>query len=167
MRRRTDESDVIQQTFIEVNRDLADFHGDTEVAWNAWISAILRNKTAHTNERHVHAQKRSVKAEVHLDDSHINGGALRDKLPGSDPSPSYSSVRKELAEFVQCAMSKLTAEQRQVIILRFFSQQSLVEISKAIGKSMTATAAFSSEGRNGFGKNWATILSTTCRSADG
>src|SRR5262245_7270734 len=39
-------SDLVQQTFLEAQRDLPGFHGESDEEWRAWLRRLLLNNLA-------------------------------------------------------------------------------------------------------------------------
>lgn len=63
MRRRWDDSDVIQETLLAAHRRLASFRGERELELHRWFEQILANiQTDYV--RAAHAAKRDVRCEV-------------------------------------------------------------------------------------------------------
>src|SRR4051812_35536174 len=58
-------SDLVQQTFLEAQRDFAGFQGATQEALQAWMRRLLLNNLANFR-RDLHRDKRRVSREVAL-----------------------------------------------------------------------------------------------------
>ncbi len=77
---RVDPSDIVQQTCLEVHRDLAMFRGDHEGQFIAWIRRILENSVRDMIEMHIGTQKRSLFREDRRD---LSGDGRRAGCEGS------------------------------------------------------------------------------------
>ena len=62
--RRVDPSDVVQETFIEVNRRLPQYLEQRPIPLYPWIRKVAAEKLADLADRHIHAQCRSVRREA-------------------------------------------------------------------------------------------------------
>ena len=62
-----DASDLVQQTFLEAHRDLAQFEGTGEPALAAWLRRILIHNLAQQAE-YRNRQKRGRRGRISLDD---------------------------------------------------------------------------------------------------
>ncbi len=148
LRRRVDPSDVVQLTFLEAQRDLPNFRGDSPAEFGAWLKNILRNNLATAVARHVTTQKRSLKREVGgppglTDESAGNWiAALPDKLS----SPSGQAMRAEAALELIESLHKLPETQAEAIRLRYMEGHTLAEIVERMGKSETAVAGLLKRG---------------------
>src|ERR1700735_3965927 len=61
-------SDLVQQTFLEAQRDFAAFHGTTHAALLAWMRQLLINNLANFR-RDFQRDKRRVSREISLPDT--------------------------------------------------------------------------------------------------
>ena len=62
-------SDLVQETFLEAQRDFAGFRGRSQPELRAWLRQILRNNLANFHRRFRDADKRRLDREVSLDRS--------------------------------------------------------------------------------------------------
>ena len=61
-------SDVVQDTFLEAQRDFPQFTGSTRAEFVAWLSRILENNSTNLVHAYRNRRKREVAREVSLDD---------------------------------------------------------------------------------------------------
>src|SRR4051794_5914964 len=52
MQAKIDPSDLVQQTLLDAHRGFADFRGQTEAEWCAWLRRILSHNTGDFIRRH-------------------------------------------------------------------------------------------------------------------
>jgi RNA polymerase sigma-70 factor (ECF subfamily) len=145
LRRRIDPSDIVQHTYLEVQRDLHAFRGTTPAEFAGWIRNILKHNVATAIARHVSAKKRSIGREVNLaNDS--NAGNWVAQMPGSTTSPSKRLIRKEAEVAMLDALTRLPESQAEAVRLRYMEGLTLAEICERIGKSETAAAGLLKRG---------------------
>src|SRR5688572_10144944 len=65
-------SDLVQQTFLDAQRDFHRFQGDSDVELRAWLREVLRCNAANF-ARHHRAQKRQAAREVPLEPPTASG----------------------------------------------------------------------------------------------
>jgi RNA polymerase sigma-70 factor, ECF subfamily len=143
---RVDAMDVVQQTLLEVQRDLDSFRGQTEEELLAWIRRVLYHNVAQLIQRHWEAKKRSLQQECSLDEPMNEGFALRDCLAGDQTSPSQRAMRGEAAVRLAQAIGQLPEDQQEAIRLRHLEGYSLRELAEAMGRSETAVAGLLKRG---------------------
>lgn len=56
-------SDVVQETFVDAQRDFASFQSETEEELRLWLHRILLNNLADLRKRYLRAKKRQVRLE--------------------------------------------------------------------------------------------------------
>jgi RNA polymerase sigma-70 factor (ECF subfamily) len=130
-------SDLVQQTFLDAQRDFTCFRGDTEAELLAWLRRLLLNNLTDF-ARGFAADKRDVRREVALaagDSSADEGGGLA----ADTPTPSGEAIGRERAEAVQRALDRLPENYRRVLGLRYQQGCSFEEIGRQLG--LTANAA--------------------------
>ncbi len=150
LRRRIDPADVVQITFLEAQRDLASFRGQSPAEFAGWLRGMLKNNVATAVTRHVTAQKRSLKREVNAGARPTGkdsaGAGWIQQLPGSTTSPSGVAIRAEAVVVLIEALHQLPETQAEAIRLRYMEGLPLVEIVERTGKSETAVAGLLKRG---------------------
>jgi RNA polymerase sigma-70 factor (ECF subfamily) len=129
-------SDLVQQTFLEAQRDFAGFRGTTQEALLAWVRRLLLNNLANFR-RDYRRDKRRVTLEVTLpggDSSARHGGGL----PGGTPTPSALAMRDEQKQLLESAIDRLPEDYRRVIQLRYREERSFEEIAEAMQRTQNA-----------------------------
>ena len=76
-----------------------------------------------------------------MDDSHAPGGALKNGLAGNDETPSRRAMQSEETVSLNLAIDKMTADQREVIRMRYMEDMSLKELAQHFGRSEAAVAS--------------------------
>jgi RNA polymerase sigma-70 factor (ECF subfamily) len=131
LRAKAGASDLVQETFLEAQRDFPQFRGASEEELRAWLRRLLLNNVANFTRRY-HVGKRQVGREQPLEPSSWSGtpgGAL----PADMPSPSGDAVEREQAEEVRRALERLPEKDRQMLRWRYEEQRSFEEIGRLLG----------------------------------
>jgi RNA polymerase sigma-70 factor (ECF subfamily) len=129
-------SDLVQETFLEAQRDFRRFQGTSEAELLAWLRQILVNNLANFTRR-FRAGKREVNREVGLDtDDSARAGAAA--LPDSILTPGSQAVEREQAEVLHRSMERLPDDYRQVLALRYQEGRSFEEIGALLNRSPDA-----------------------------
>jgi RNA polymerase sigma-70 factor (ECF subfamily) len=129
-------SDLVQQTFMEAQRDFARFQGTTEAELLAWLSQLLQNNVANFARGLRGTHKRDILREVALPGS--DSTAAHSGPAAQMPSPSAQAMEHEQAEALERALARLPADYRQVLALRFQEQRSFEEIGRLLQRSPDA-----------------------------
>ncbi|MBW3600449.1 MAG: sigma-70 family RNA polymerase sigma factor [Planctomycetes bacterium] len=146
---RVDASDVVQQTCMEAHRDFAAFRGGHEGELLAWLRRILEHNAAHTIERHIYAQKRTLDREKPLDDSQSAAGPLLGRLAAEQTSPSRRAMLGEAAVRLAQALEHLPEDQREAVRLRHLEGWTLDQLTEHFQRSETAVAGLLKRGLRG------------------
>jgi RNA polymerase sigma-70 factor (ECF subfamily) len=131
-------SDLVQETFLEAQRDFAQFHGDSEAELLAWLRRLLLNNLANFTRHYRATGKRRVGLEKALaaDDSSCPAG---ERLAADTPSPSGEAQANEQAEAVRQALERLPEDYRRIIVLRYQEKRPHEEIARLMNRSANAT----------------------------
>jgi RNA polymerase sigma-70 factor (ECF subfamily) len=134
-----DASDIVQQTLLEACRDLPAFRGQTEPELLAWLKQILAHVLGHEIRRYHGTQQRDAGREVSLEDELSRSSQrLGDLLAYSGPSPSGEAVRRERELQVADVLGRLSADHREVIVLRNLAGLSHEEVAARMNRSVGA-----------------------------
>jgi RNA polymerase sigma-70 factor (ECF subfamily) len=130
-------SDLVQDTFLEAQRDFHQFHGNSEEELRAWLRQLLRHNLADFTRRYRGTGKRGVGREQPLD----AGGSAAEPgagLAAPDPSPSRVTAAQEQAEALRRALERLPEDYRQVLLLRHQEKLAFKEIARRMGREPPA-----------------------------
>ncbi len=130
-------SDLVQETFLEAQRDFAQFHGVSEEELLAWMRQILLNNMANFTRSFRETAMRTVDREVHLSADDVSFG-LAKNVAANDLSPSGMLLAQEQAQKLQDALTRLPCEYRQVLLLRYQGQHPFEEIAGKMNRSANA-----------------------------
>jgi RNA polymerase sigma-70 factor (ECF subfamily) len=143
---RVDASDVIQQTFLEAHRSFQQFAGQDARELAAWLHGILDHKVAGAVRDHTLLQKRDVRRERSMDDSHGGKAPLKQQLNAGHSSPSQKAIRGEEEQRLFEALTSLPADQSEAVRLRHLEGWALADIARHLGRSPAATAGLIKRG---------------------
>ncbi|MEN6458160.1 MAG: sigma-70 family RNA polymerase sigma factor [Thermoguttaceae bacterium] len=138
LRRKVDASDLVQETMLEACRDFDRFQGHSEQEWLAWLRKILNHNAADFVRRYRGTAKRAASREVPFrdpDDS-LARGAPEPVADGPTPSQEFLQLDTELR--VTAALSQLTPDHQEVILLRNLQRLSFNEVAERMERSRPA-----------------------------
>lgn len=133
---KVDPSDLVQETFLDAHRQMPNFKGGTEAELLAWLRRIMAGQVAMTVRRFVGAKGRDVNLErgiaQQIEQSSV---ALDGALVGSQTSPSQHASRREQAVLLADALSRLSEDHREAIVLRHLEALSVAETAARMRRS--------------------------------
>ena len=138
LRRKVDASDLVQETMLEAFRDFDRFEGHSEQEWLAWLRKILNHNAADFVRRYRGTAKRAAGREVHFRDP------ADSRLPGApepaaqQPTPSQEFLQLDTELRVTAALSDLTPDYQEVIVLRNLQRLSFNEVAQRMDRSRPA-----------------------------
>ena len=137
LRGKVDESDLVQETFLEAHRRFGRFRGTTEAELMGWLRQILAGVVASLLRRYYGTQRRNVRLERELaDDLDRSSQALAGRLAARQSSPSERAARREQAVLLADALERLPDDYREVIILRYLEGLAPPEVAERMGRSV-------------------------------
>lgn len=140
---RVSPSDVVQETMLRAHKHFGQFRGTTEQELLAWLRQILVNSLAKFVEQHMLAARRDVRREVSIErigaaieHSTIQLAAL---VPAATTSPSMAVQQREEAVVLADRLAQLSADYREVLVLRNLQGLPFDEVAARMGRSVGAT----------------------------
>jgi RNA polymerase sigma-70 factor (ECF subfamily) len=131
-------SDLVQETFLEAQRDFARFHGTRAEELRAWLRRLLLNNVANFTRQYRERAKRQVGREIPLE----AGGSSHERGVGLEAdtlSPSGEALAQEQAEALAQAVQRLPPDYRQVLALRHEEQLTFEEIGQRMQRTANAS----------------------------
>jgi RNA polymerase sigma-70 factor, ECF subfamily len=129
-------SDLVQDTFLEAQRDFDQFQGNRPEDLRAWLLSILRNNFGNLVRAYRINKKRQIDREIRLDEERP-GPDIERILAAFTPSPAAQAMQQEEAERVHLALARLPEAYRLLITLRFHKDLTYDEIARRFGCSPT------------------------------
>jgi RNA polymerase sigma-70 factor (ECF subfamily) len=129
-------SDVVQETFLEANRDFGQFNGRTQEDLLAWLRRILLHNLANVRRQFCETDKRRIHREVPLDVA--LGGPVEANLIAAQATPGSELAAQEQVARMMQAMERLPEHYREVLRLRHQEGRSFEDIGARTGRSAEA-----------------------------
>ncbi|HUU28348.1 MAG TPA: sigma-70 family RNA polymerase sigma factor [archaeon] len=124
-----DTDDIVQQAFIQAFRSLDSFKGKS--SFYTWLYRIALNTTTDFRRKQARRnQSRSYKNLSELEQKELEFAASQEE------GPERQLYRKELAGLMRKALNSLSAEHREVMVLREINALSYSEIAEITGVSI-------------------------------
>jgi len=127
IRGRVDESDVVQETYLETAKRLPEYLAEPRAPFFLWLRQITGHRIIDVHRRHLGAQARNADMEISLD----TGGrpiatslCLAAQLLGQLTTPSQVLVRAETRAALQDAINATEPQDREILALRHFEELS-------------------------------------------
>src|SRR5262245_36088652 len=132
---RVDPSDVIQETLLEAHRRFSEYLQNRPLPFYPWLRQLACERVGRLHQRHLRAQKRSVRREQTFDPlmSDDSLALLASQLAPRGNEPQSRVLKAELRARVREALEQLTPAHREVLVLRHLEQLSVEEISAVLG----------------------------------
>jgi RNA polymerase sigma-70 factor (ECF subfamily) len=134
---RVDVSDVLQETYLEAARRLADYLARPEMPFHLWLRWLARERVLVLHRRHLGTARRAVSQEVQPLPVDSSAQLVRG-LVGPGPTPSQALAAVELAERLRLALQQLDPDERDLLLWRHFEQLSNREIAQVLRVSEAA-----------------------------
>jgi RNA polymerase sigma-70 factor (ECF subfamily) len=128
---RVDPSDVIQEVYLDAQRQVQAYLQDPKVDFYVWLRGLAGQRLSNVHRQHLGAKCRTAWREVSLPAE--SSLLLARQLLAGGTSPSRALLKKELRRRVQQALERLPPDDREVILMRHFEEMSNGEVAQAIG----------------------------------
>ena len=135
---RVDDSDVLQEAYLEAARKLPQYAADPHLPVFLWLRHLTGLKLTEVHRRHLGTQLRDADREVTLHRGGLpeaDSVSLANQLLGKLTTPSQAAIRAETRLFVQEALNSMDPIDREVLALKHFEQLSTSEIAEVLGLS--------------------------------
>jgi RNA polymerase sigma-70 factor (ECF subfamily) len=140
---RVDDSDVLQDAFLEAARRLGEYLKSPEAPFFLWLRRITSHKIVDAHRRHLGAQARDAELEISLHRGPLpraNSMSLAAQLLGRLTSPSAAAVKAEVRLKLQEALNQMDEIDREILALRHFEQLTNVEAAAELGLETSAAS---------------------------
>jgi RNA polymerase sigma-70 factor, ECF subfamily len=133
---RIDDSDVLQEAYLEAARRLPEYLADRPLPFFLWLRHLTGEKLIDTHRRHLGARMRDAAQEVSLHRGPMpaaSSASLAAQLLGRLTSPSQAAVKAETRLRVQEVLNRMEPLDREVLALRHFEQLTNAEVAETLG----------------------------------
>jgi RNA polymerase sigma-70 factor, ECF subfamily len=139
LRDKADPSDLVQETLLKAHASFLDFRGRTEAELAGWLRQILARNLIDFGRRYYGTEARQASRERSLEDMLDQSSlALGKLIPAGGSSPSEHAQRRELNLVLADALADLSADYRQVIVLRSLEERSWEDVAQRMGRTTGA-----------------------------
>jgi RNA polymerase sigma-70 factor (ECF subfamily) len=135
---RVDDSDVVQEAFLDISRKLPEYAQAPQLPLFLWLRHMTGLKLAEVHRRHLGTQARDADREVSLHRGGLpeaDSVSLAAQLLGKLTTPSQAAIKAEQRIYVQEALNSMDPIDREVLALKHFEQLSTSEIAEVLGLS--------------------------------
>lgn len=132
---RVDDSDILQDAYLEAARRLPDYLQDPKAPFFLWLRRIAGDQLLEVHRTHLGTQMRDVDREVSLHRGPLpaaNSISLAAQLLGRLTSPSQAAVKAEMRIKLQEALNSLDPLDREILALRHFEQLTNAEAAQEL-----------------------------------
>ncbi len=130
VRQRELANDLLQETFLRVVKNAGRY--SRKAKFTTWLYTIARNQCIDAQRRAKHRRHPSLDAPI---GGEANGRTLMDRLPGTGEDGLTRTDSSEVGTRIEAAIEELSAEQREVFVMREFQHLPFKEIAAAVGAS--------------------------------
>lgn len=149
IRRREDESDILQETYFAAANDFTRYVAAPEVPVYVWLKGLVQQRLTDAHRKHLTCQKRALGREISIH---------RDRIPAADTSstfsianqivddltsPSIRASKAELRMILQAVLEKLEPIDQEIISLRHTQGMKSSEVAALLQiKQSTASTRY-------------------------
>ena len=138
LQRKIDDSDLVQDTCLSAHKDFTQFRGTTEKEFTTWLREIMAHTAANLARDH-RRHKRDVRQEQQLYNLLNQSSQMLERvLATNHSSPSAGAERRERAVLLANALNELSAEYREVLVLRELEGKPLSVVAEAMNRTPNA-----------------------------
>lgn len=144
LKTRMDDSDILQEAYLEVAKKLPEYTQNPDAPFFLWLRQMTGLKLAEYHRRHLGTQMRDADREVSIYRGALpeaNSMSLAAHLLGQLTSPSQAAIKAEMRIKLQEALNSMDPVDREVIALRHFEQLTGDETAEVLGLSKTGASS--------------------------
>lgn len=139
---RVNPSDVLQEAFIDLAKQLDNYAKDPQLPFFVWVRRLTGNRLANVHRHHLGTAKRDAAREVTLYRGRMpqaTSVALASQLIGNSTSAAGKFLKAEKQLKLQEILNAMDEEDREVLAMRHFEQLSNHEVAQIL--ELTEAAA--------------------------
>jgi RNA polymerase sigma-70 factor (ECF subfamily) len=132
---RVDDSDVLQNAYLEAAQRLPDYLANRPLPFFLWLRHITGEKLIDVHRRHLGAKMRDAAQEVSLHRGPMpaaSSASLAAQLLGHLTSPSQAAIKAETRLRVQEVLNRMDPIDREILALRHFEQLTNAEVAQTM-----------------------------------
>jgi RNA polymerase sigma-70 factor (ECF subfamily) len=141
LRGRIDQSDVIQEAFLEAAERLPEYLRASRMPFYQWLRFLVLQRVALVHRQHLGTRARDAAREAAPDAlPGVTSAALAAGLVGKLTSPSAAAARAEEKAKLRAGLDQMEPVDREILALRHFEQLSNSETAGILGLKPTAAS---------------------------
>lgn len=143
LRQRVDAADIIQETFLEVNRRFEAYRSKPDMSLYAFVRFLAIQTLNQEYRKHLGAAKRDLRREVRLvpaGGSTIDRGLMTQTLAASGMTPSEQCQSSEEFEELQRALGDLGEDDLEIIAIRYAEELNNKDAAEVLGITESAAS---------------------------
>ncbi len=143
LRGRVDETDVLQDVFLEAVRRIGEYLDRSSMPFYLWLRFLAVQRLQALCREHLGAQKRDVRRETPIHEPpcpEASSEELAAQLLGKLTTPSKIVARAEVKARLMEALESMETFDREVIALRHFEQLANSETAQVLGIDESAAS---------------------------
>ena len=144
--KRIDWDDVLQETFLVIQKRFHEFVDSPRVPFYVWMRAMAGQVLIDLHRQHLGAQVRTVHREVSIHSRlpfQSTATSVAGLLAASGTSPSRAAIRSEQIETLRATLDQMNELDREVLFMRHMEQMTNGEVADALNiKTSTATKRY-------------------------
>lgn len=140
---RVDASDILQEAYLDLARQLPDYAKKPDVPFFLWLRLVTGQRLAQVHRKHLGTAMRDADREVSLYHGPLPQAStafLASQLLGRFTSVSQWAIRAEIQMKLQETLNSMDTTDREVLALRHFEELSNVEAAQVLGISHAAAS---------------------------
>ena len=130
-------SDIVQETLLQVRRDIGSFQGRSKSDLLSWLRKVLLHEVIDTHRHYKGTQKRDINLEQSIPTDSVIARQPQ-YFVSRQLTPSSEATAREEALVLRQALSKLPQEFVTVIKLRNWQQLSWEQVGERMGRTSEA-----------------------------
>lgn len=141
---RLDSSDVLQEAYIHVFRNLSEYINAPSTSFFIWLRNIVGLKLAEVHRQHLGTQKRDAKRDVSIYRGAlpaVNSVSMAAQLLGQLTTPSQIAVKTEMRLRLQEVLDSMDEVDREIIALRHFERLNSQETADVLQMSKSGASS--------------------------
>ena len=137
LQRRVDASDVLQDAFVELSRQLPEFSKKRALPFFLWLRLVTGQRLTQVHRDHLDAKKRSAKLEVSMHRGRrmpqATSISFASQLLGHFTSVSQQAMRAEAHAQLHEGLASMEPADREILALRHLEELSTREVAIELG----------------------------------
>ncbi len=137
---RVDPSDIVQEAMLVAARELPNYARNQELPLHAWLYRLVWQRLKEAYRFHVRSQRRSVRSEQSME---LRPGTewirpIVESIADGSSGPLSKIDRRERLTLLATAVEELSAENRELLRMKYDDGLTMPEIAEILGITLSA-----------------------------